>query len=224
MRPPPMSPAVRPSTAPAPRILLIGHEPLFMEGLRSRCEGEGLVVAGTALGGEEGTSLVGRLRPDVAVIALLMPRLNGYEATRRIADVSPDTKVLLLTSVVDERRLADAWRAGARGIALKSQSSAELIHAIREVAAGRPYVCPIAEGGLLPIVDAGGSSRGMLTRREGQVLQLVAEGKSIRQIATLLGISPKTAEHHREHIRKKLGVHTTAGLVRWAIRLGLVVP
>ncbi len=221
---PPTSPVPQASPAPASRILLIGHEPLLMEGLRARCEGDGLLVTGTASGGDEGVSLARRLRPDVAVIALIMPRLNGYETTRQIADVSPDTKVLLLTTLVDERRLADAWRAGARGIALRSQPSADLIHAIREVAAGRPYVCPIAEGGLLPIVDSSGSTRGMLTRREGQVLQLVAEGKSLRQIAALLGISPKTAEHHREHIRKKLGVHTTADLVRWAIRLGLIVP
>lgn len=224
MRPPPTVPRSRIGAAPAPRLLLADQEPLFIEGLRACCEAEGFVVSGTAREGEEVVSLARRLRPDVAIIPLLTPRLNGYKATQEIAQASPGTKVLLLASAVDERRLADAWRAGARGIALKSQPPAELIHAIREVAAGRPYVCPIAEAGLLPPIDSGTAGHGMLTHREGQVLQLIAEGKSVRQLAELLHISPKTVEHHREHIRKKLGVHTTAQLVRWAIRLGLVVP
>lgn len=222
----PLLPAVaRPlESAASCRVLLVDDQPVFAEGLRAACERAGLAVLATATAADEALPLVRRTRPDVAILPVIMPGLNGFEATRRIREASPGTKVLLLTTVVDERRLADAWRAGAGGIALKSQLPDDLIHAIHEVAGGRPYVCSISEVGLLPIADAGGVTRGMLTRRERQVLQLICEGKSIRQIATDLGITPKTADHHREHIRRKLGVRTTAHLVRWAIRVGLVLP
>jgi DNA-binding NarL/FixJ family response regulator len=168
--------------------------------------------------------LVARERPDVVVLGTVLGPTGRFETVRQIMQISPGTKVLLLTNLLDERRIANAWQAGARGIAPRSLAAPELLVAIQAVAAGRTYVWrerrkfPRQPGA----VD--GVAGTLLSSREYDVLGLIADGKSIKQIAAVLGIAPKTVEHHRAHICKKLGVQTTAYLVRSAVRLGLVAP
>jgi DNA-binding NarL/FixJ family response regulator len=157
----------------------------------------------------------------VAVLDRLMPMLSGLEAAREIRRASPDTGVVLLTSRTDEQGVLDALEAGVRGFVPKSHEARELIAAIAEVARGGTYLgaglSSTVVNGYLGRVQA---SPEALTPRERQVLQLIAEGKKTREIASLLGVSVKTAESHRGHIMDKLEIRDTAGLVRYAIRRG----
>ena len=201
-------------------ILLADDEPIFLEGLHGLCSRQGFFVAATTTFGQEVIPLVARDRPLVAVVGTLLGPTGRFETIRQIVEASPGTNVLLLTSLLDQRRLANAWQAGARGVALRSLAPEELLFAVKEVAAGRTYVW------------RGGRSRPgttctaatPLTSREYDVLGLIADGKAVKQIAAVLGIATKTVEHHREHICKKLAVQTTAHLVRCAVRLGLIAP
>lgn len=203
------------------RILLADEEPMFLEGLRGLCAREGLTVAGVTTVGQDVIPLVARERPDVVVLGTVVGLIGGFEIVRRIVEHTPGANVLLLTGLLDERRLANAWRAGARGVAPRSLAPREFLLALQEVAAGRTYVWrgaripPAASGTVRATVTT-------LTSREYDVLGLIADGKSIKQIAAVLCIAPKTVEHHRAHICRKLAVQTTAHLVRSAVRLGLV--
>lgn len=202
--------------------MLADEEPVFLEGLRSLCAQEGFSVTSVAMGREELVATVARLLPDVAVIGLCSYSLGCFKAAQQVVQVSPDTRVLLLTTVLDERRLARAWEAGARGIAPRWLPVSALLNAIQEIAAGNTYIWS-AERTLAEQQRSVPAAAAPLTSRECDVLALIADGKSIKQIAGSLSIAPKTAEHHRAHICKKLGVQTTAHLVRCAVRLGLTV-
>jgi DNA-binding NarL/FixJ family response regulator len=205
------------------RVLLADDHAIVREGVRSLLEREGFEVAGEASDGHELLNLAQRLRPDVAIIDVGMPVLNGIDAARELRKISPATKIILLTRHSEDQYVTEALHAGVRGYLLKSQVSSDLVHAIQQVCRGLVYLCPSLSG---VVVDAYLAKRDLsadpLTSRERQVLQLIGEGKSTREIAGLLGISPKTAESHRSRIRQKLDIHATANLVRYAIRRGLV--
>jgi DNA-binding NarL/FixJ family response regulator len=205
------------------RVLVADDHIMVRHGLKAIMERDGLDVVGEAADGHEASRLAKELHPDVAVLDLAMPLLNGLDAARQIVQVSPKTKTILLTMYTEDQYVMEALRAGVRGYVLKSQAPSDLIQAIREAYQGTIYLSP---GVSRALVEAYLAKTDIppdpLTPRERQVLQLVAEGKTTKDVAVLLGISVKTAESHRTRLMEKLGIHETAGLVRYAIRMGLV--
>ena len=164
-------------------------------------------------------------RPDVVVLDLSMPVLNGIEAARRIRAVRPDVKVVLLTIHREDHYVRAALRAGIAGYVLKTQAAADLLRAIHEVAAGGLYLSPgISRAVVAAYLERPDAPADPLTPRERQVLQLVAEGLTTKEIARALGTSVKTAETRRTRLMDKLDIHDVAGLVRYAIRRGLAQP
>ncbi len=207
------------------RILLADDHAIVREGLRALLEREGFEVVGEAGDGHEAIQGAERLRPDVAVLDLAMPLLNGLEAARTILRSLPQTRTILLTVHTEDQYVLEALRAGISGYVLKTQAKADLVQAIREVSKGGIYVSPGVSRTLVQAYLARADlPPDPLTPRERQVLQLIAEGKTTKEIARLLGVSVKTAEAHRTRIMAKLDIHETAGLVRYAIRRGLIQP
>ena len=206
------------------RVLLADDHQTLREGLKALLERQGLQVVAEASDGRAAVEAARKLHPDVVVLDMAMPILNGVEAAREIASVSPQTVVILLTALADARFAVDALRAGIRGFVDKSQGADELLRAIREVWEGGLYLGPRASQAVVDACMASYDQRGdRLTPREQQVVRLVAEGKATKGIAEELGISVKTAEFHRARIMEKLNIHTTAGLVRYAIREGMII-
>ena len=207
------------------RILLADDHAVVRDGLAALLSAEGFKVVGTAADGRQAVKLAKELKPDIAVLDVGMPQLNGLEATRGVLQSSSETRVIVLTMHTEDPYVIEALRAGARGYLLKTQATAHLVQAIREVARGSIYLSP---GVSKAVVEACLSKQELpedpLTPREREVLQLVGEGKSSKEIATALDISTRTAEAHRAHIMEKLDIHETASLVRYAIRRGLIVP
>lgn len=207
------------------RIALADDHALVRQGLKALLEREGFEVVAEASDGQEAVRLVEKAHPEVAVLDISMPLLNGLEAAREIRKASERTRTILLTRHDEDQYVTEALRAGVRGYVLKSQAATDLVAAIQQVSRGGTYLSP---GISRAVVDAYLSKSELpadpLTARERQVLQLVGEGKSSKEIAALLGISPKTAESHRTRLMQKLDIHETASLVRYAIRRGLVQP
>jgi len=207
------------------RIILADDHLIVRQGLRSILEREAYTVLGEAGDGREALRLAQELRPDVAVLDLAMPLLNGLDAAREIARVSPQTKAILLTMHTEDPYVMEALRAGVKGYLLKTQAAQDLVQAIREVSRGAMYLSP---GISRTLVEAYLAKSELppdpLTPREREVLQLVAEGKTTKEVAVILGVSVKTAESHRTRIMGKLEIHESASLVRYAIRRGLVQP
>ena len=210
-----------------PRILLADDHTLVLEGLRKILEDDFDVIDTV----EDGRALVEaaqRLEPDVIVLDISMPMLNGIEATRQIKKVMPNSKLIYLTMHADLTYATEAFQAGAAGFLLKRSAASELSQAIHAVLKNQFYVTPlIAKDLLSPLVQTSPHAppKGVtLTTRQREVLQLVAEGKSTKEIATILNISIKTVEFHKSHIMKQLDLHTTAELTRYAIAHGLVSP
>lgn len=208
------------------RLVLADDHLVFRQALKALLERRGLEVVADEADGRTAVAAVKEHAPDVAVLDVAMPVLNGVDAAREIVKIAPSCAVILLSGVDDARFVREALKAGVRGFVQKSQGSDDLVHAIEEVRAGRLYVSP---GASRAIVDAwetaeNGAGGSHLTPRERQVLQLVGEGKSTKQIADVLRISVKTAEFHRGRLMKKLNVHDTANLVRYAIREGFITP
>jgi DNA-binding NarL/FixJ family response regulator len=205
------------------RLLLAEDHIMFRQGLRAIIERENLEVVGEASDGHEAIRLARKLTPDVAVLDLAMPSLNGLDAAREIIQSSPKTKAILLTMHPEDQYVMEALRAGVRGYVLKSQATSDLIRAVHEVYQGTIYLSP---GVSRALVEAYLAKTELppdpLTPRERQVLQLVAEGKTTKEVAGVLGVSVKTAESHRTRLMEKLDVHETASLVRYAIRTGLI--
>lgn len=204
-------------------VFLADDHEIVRNGVRALLEREGFEVVGEAAEGHAALRAVAALDPRVAVFDVSMPLLNGIDAARELRVLSPRTPVVLLTRFPDAMYVFAALRAGVRGYVLKTEAAADLCRAIREVAAGRTYLSPgvsatVIERCLSPAPE----DQDPLTRRERQVLQLVAEGRTTKEIGVLLGISPKTAESHRVMLMAKLDLHDTASLVRYAIRHGLV--
>lgn len=206
-------------------VLLADDHALVRQGLRSLLEREKMHVVAEASDGQE-VILTGQAHhPDVAVIDISMPILNGIDAARELVRSSPKTKVILLTQHDEEQYLREALSSGVRGYVLKNQAVNDLVHAIHQVLRGDFYLSP---GVSRSVVEAYRSKTELaaepLSARERQVLQLIAEGKSTRDVASLLGISVKTAESHRSRLMRKLDIHETASLVRYAVRRGLIQP
>jgi DNA-binding NarL/FixJ family response regulator len=209
------------------RVLLADDHAILRQALHTLLEREGFEVVAEACDGPEAVAAARDTAPDVAVLDVLMPGLNGVDAARAIKRANPATHVILLTGVDDSRYVPEAMSAGVRGFVLKSQGADDLIRAIREVCRGVVYVSPAMSSAVLEhwIADTRGrSGPRRLTPREREVVQLVAEGKSTKEIAAQLQISVKTAEFHRSRIMAKLEIHDVAGLVRYAIRQGLIAP
>jgi len=205
------------------RILLADDHQIVRQGFRAILERHGFQVACEASDGREAVRCAQAQPVDVAILDLSMPQLNGLDAAREILASHSRTAIILLTMHVEEHQIVAALRAGIRGYVIKTQASEELMTAIREVVAGGTYLSPSVCG---VVVDAYLSGRNPtfdpLTSREREVLQLVAEGHTTKQIAGLLNLSVKTAESYRSRIMEKLEIHETAGLVRYAIRRGLI--
>jgi len=207
------------------RILLADDHPMFRDGLRAILERDGFDIVAEASDGREAVRLAEDSRPDVAVLDLSMPMLNGLTAARAIARVSPRTRTVLLTVHEEQAYVLEALQAGIRGYVLKAQAASDLSLALREVVKGSVYLSPgISHMVVDAILSGAESTEDPLTPREQQVLQLVAEGHTTKQIASILHISVKTAESHRGRIMDKLNIHGTAGLVRYAIRRGIIQP
>ena len=207
------------------RIVLGDDHVLVRQGLRLLLEREKFQVLAEASDGQEVIRQVQALSPEIAIIDISMPILNGIDAARELVRSSPKTKTILLTQHEEEQYIHEALQAGVRGYVLKSQVANDLIHAIQQVSRGGFYLSP---GVSQAVVEAyrTRSERPLdpLSGRERQVLQLIAEGKSTKDVACLLGISTKTAESHRSRLMQKLDIHETASLVRYAVRRGLVQP
>jgi DNA-binding NarL/FixJ family response regulator len=201
------------------RILIADDHSVVRTGLRALLESEeGWQVCAEAANGREAVEKAGKLKPDVAVLDIGMPLLNGIEATRQIREVSPKTEILVLTMHDSESLIGEVLSAGARGYILKDDADLDLIHAIEVVRQHKPYLSSrISEAASQSDVDSR-SDRRRLTPREREVLQLLAEGKSNKEIATFLDISVKTAETHRANIMLKLNFHSITELVRYAVR------
>jgi two-component system response regulator NreC len=205
------------------RVVLADDHALVRQGLKALLEREGFQVAGEASDGQEVVRLVSNLRPDVAILDIGMPILNGIDAARELQKSSPRTKTILLTRHDEDQYVTEALRGGVKGYVLKNQAATDLVHAIREVSRGGIYLSPnISRTVVEALVSKSELPADPLTSRERQVLQLVGEGKSSKEVATLLGISLKTAESHRTRLMQKLDIHETASLVRYAIRRGII--
>lgn len=207
------------------QILLADDHVVVRQGLRALLEEEGFEVVGEARDGLEAVGLVEKLRPTIAVLDVAMPKLNGIDAARQIKKISSQTRTILLTALTEDRYVLESLRAGIRGYVLKASSGDELVEAIREVARGKVYLSPGLSSTVVEayIADLKVSER-ELTDREREVLQLIAEGKTTKEIAATLNVTFKTAESHRANIMQKLEIHDIAGLVRYAIRHGLIQP
>ena len=207
------------------RIVLADDHLIVRQGLRALLEKEGLNVVAEAENGREAVRLAQMHKPDVVVLDLMMPLLNGLDAGREILQNRFATAAILLTMRTEEHQISAALRAGIRGYLLKTQAAEDLVHAIRDVVRGEIYLSPavsrIVVGGYLSGDRPTGDS---LAPRERQVLQLVAEGKTSKEIAVLLGLTVKTAESYRARVMEKIEIHDTAGLVRYAIRHGIIDP
>ncbi len=211
-------------------VLLVEDHQIVREGLRKLLESErGIEVVGEAISGRQAVERVRELRPDVVVMDIAMPLLNGLEATSQIRLTSPETRVLMLSAHSDDAYIERAMALGAAGFLIKQSSAHMLKDAIREAHKGKTFYSPEVARHLHNRRPESKSRPGRtagklpeLTPREMEVLQLVAEGKANKQVAAELGISIKTVEKHRDHLMRKLAIHDTAGLTRYAISAGII--
>jgi DNA-binding NarL/FixJ family response regulator len=205
------------------KILLADDHAVVREGLRVLLEREGFLFSGEASDGREAIVLCERNKPDIAVLDLAMPLLNGIDAAREIIKTNSKIKVILLTMHTEDHLVLESLRAGVTGYVLKTRASNELVQAIRAVSKGEMFLTQsISRTIVQAFLNKNEAQDRFLSDRERQVLQLVAEGKTTKELATILGISAKTAESHRSNIMDKLDIHDVAGLVRYAIRTGII--
>ena len=207
------------------RVLLAEDHLIVRQVLKAVLEREGFEVLGEASDGYQAIELARSLHPDVVILDFDMPLLNGIDAGQEIVKSCPGTRTILLTMYADEQYVQGAVKAGIRGFVVKTQAAQDLINAIKDVHRGEVYLSTgISKGLLDAYLGKKELPSGVLTTRERQVLQLIAEGKTTKEVAKRLEISVKTAESHRTKLMKKLDIHETASLVRYAIREGLIQP
>jgi DNA-binding NarL/FixJ family response regulator len=203
-----------------PTVLLADDHLVFVDGLQKILEPE-FAIAGSVKDGRSMVSEALRLKPDVIVADITMPLLNGIEATRQIRKTDPQAKIIFLTMHADPIYAAEALQAGATGYLVKQSAAEEVLTAIRTVLKGGLYVTPLVRGGdlkrLMETSAAGDPKVRKLTARQREVLQLVAEGLSAKEIAGILKVSHRTIEFHKNRIMEELGLHNTAELTRFAI-------
>jgi len=211
------------------RILLADDHVVMRTGLRALLERQpNLEIVGESENGREAIELVTSLKPDVVVMDVGMPVLNGIEATKTIVSQHPTTAVVILSMHVDESYIMRALKAGARGYLLKDSAPADLIGAIQAVSQNKSFFSPkvsriLAEDYVRVLKQKGAvDSYDLLTSREREILQLIAEGKANKEVAAALNISPYTVETHRSHILEKLNLHNPAELILYAVRKGLI--
>ena len=208
------------------RIVIADDHGIVRSGIRLLLERQpGLEVVAEAADGIEARDVVVSERPDLAILDVKMPGLTGLQATREIKAQVPDTAVLILSMHDDERYLFEALKAGASGYVLKSQADEELLEAIRAIERGDPFLTPSAQQSLIrDLLERGEPDNPELTPREEEIVKLVAEANTTREIAAMLHLSEKTVENHRGNAMKKLGMRDRVELVRNAIRRGLIEP
>jgi DNA-binding NarL/FixJ family response regulator len=210
------------------RILIADDHAVVRRGLRAILESQPeWEVCAEAVNGREAVEQVKRLKPDVVVLDITMPELNGLEATRQILKEAPHTEVLILTMHNTEEVAREALRAGAHSVVLKSDADDELVAAVQALRAHKPYLTPqvtafVLDRYLGKAAKENVSSAGLLTSREREVIQLVSEGKSNKEVAAALGVGVKTVEAHRASVMHKLRLHSVSELVRYAIRNKIV--
>jgi len=209
------------------RILLADDHTLVRAGIRSLLEQlPGVEVVAEAEDGYEALSKTGDFHPDVVLIDIAMPRLNGLEATKRLKKEYPDVRVLIVSMHINEEYVVQALSSGASGYLLKDAAKAELEIAVKAVARNHTYLSPAVSKKVIEDYTqrVGGADRlvDRLTPRQREILQLIAEGNTTKEIADLLCVSVKTVESHRSQLMDRLDIHDIAGLVRYALRMGLI--
>jgi DNA-binding NarL/FixJ family response regulator len=215
------------------RILVADDHDLMRRGLRSMLETHpGWEICGEAHTGAEAVAKVQELKPNVAIIDISMPEMDGLEASRQIRKESPKTEILLLSMHYSDQLIRDILEAGVRGFVVKSDSDRDLVLAVEALANHKPFFTPHATELMLTnlgtssstFVSGGEALKDRLTTREKEIIRLISEGSSSKEVATTLGISVKTADTHRANIMRKLQVHTVSELVRYALRNQIITP
>ena len=205
-----------------PKLLLADDHTMFSQGLQSLLEDE-FELVGAVGDGQALVEAARKLLPDAVIVDISMPVMNGFDAVRQMRKEGVAAKIVFLTMHADDRLLAEAFRCGGTGYVLKQSAGEELIACIRQVLAGHKYVTPLIASEWAEDVSKRiqGTQKLTLTPRQREVLQLVIEGCTMREIATRLGISTRTAESHKYEMMEGLGVETTAELIQYAVKLGL---
>ena len=208
------------------RIVVADDHGIVRSGLKLLLDRQkDLEVVAEAEDGVEALEKVLAEKPDVVILDVAMPRMTGLQATHEIKKHAPDTQVLILSMHDDERYLFEALRAGAAGYVLKRAADTDLVEAVRAAARGEPFLTPSAQQSLIrDFLERGGEQPSELTPREQEVVKLIAEAHTNKEIAEILHLSEKTVESHRSHVLQKLGMRDRVELVRYAIRSGLVEP
>jgi DNA-binding NarL/FixJ family response regulator len=207
------------------RVLIADDHGIVRSGLRLLLERQpDIEVVAEAADGAEARELAIRERPDLAILDVRMPKLTGLQATREIREQAPGVAVLILSMHDDERYLFEALKAGASGYVLKAQADTDLLEAVRAIERGEPFLTPEAQRTLIRDVLERGSTGEELTPREEEIVKLVAEAHTTKEIAEILHLSEKTVENHRGNAMRKLGMRDRVELVRYAIRRGLIEP
>ena len=209
------------------RVLLVDDHVMVLEGFKrlieDQCEVVGMVEDGRAL-----LEVAPKLKPDIITMDISMPWLNGLDAARRLKKEMPDVKIIFLTMHADVAYVREAFAAGASGFLMKRSAGTELLQAIQAVSNGQYYITSLITKDLVRSILEGASNvspqRDVLTPRQREVLQLVAEGRAVKEIATILNVSAKTVEYHKSQIMEQLNLHTTAELTKYAIAHGLIPP
>ncbi len=209
------------------RVLLVDDHVMVLEGFKrlieDQCEVVGMVEDGRTL-----LEVAPKLKPDIITMDISMPWLNGLDAARRLKKEMPDVKIIFLTMHADVAYVREAFAAGASGFLMKRSAGTELLQAIQAVSNGQYYITSLITKDLVRSILEGASNvspqRDVLTPRQREVLQLVAEGRAVKEIATILNVSAKTVEYHKGQIMDQLNLHTTAELTKYAIAHGLIPP
>jgi DNA-binding NarL/FixJ family response regulator len=209
------------------RILIADDHDLMLRGIRTIIEShEGWTICGEVHNGREAIAKASELKPDIAILDISMPDVNGLVAIGKIRKASPNTEILILSVHHSEQLILEILKAGARGYIVKSDSDRDLVLAVEALSRHKPFFTSQATELILrnsatpgrQVTEIPESLRGSLTPREREIVQLLSEGRSSKEVATVLGISVKTAETHRANIMRKLDLHTVSGLVRYAVR------